>query len=170
MKRTLILFLVFALLFGTLLLTGCGDGPVCGCYDMSTTISYGIWSRLMLVPVNMSNNADDVILSQERASDGTGRNGYITVRYAIKDTCISNLWINYPEFKFKVYDDSVLVGAVEYRAESVVLRDTATINDTVYFVGYMNVEISEYINGNYTFEIDYFRRNYWRTDACFNCY
>ena len=179
MKRAIIIFLVFAALLGAMILSGCdGDNFMCRSFNLLGKCSYGLYNcvcndgcNLMLAQEHeLNNNEGDVIITRMENSDGTGRNGYITVRYAVREEILpQGLQLNMPYIKFNVLDSGITVGAVEYDSYDYLTLSTIVIDNVTYHAGYFNVEISEYINGNYTFEIESFAYRTYATDSIFDC-
>ena len=101
-------------------------------------------------------------------SQGTGQNGYVTVKVSIENgsnsTYVFGEYIYHLAFKINVYDDGALVGsAIVVRTEEEIENLTQeTYTDTYprnitnrVYTEYFNVAIEEYMLGNYTCSIEW---------------
>ena len=175
MKRTLVIALIFSLLFSVLCLSSCRIGPEeWNCHGLLSNdiinVPYCTF-RIVASSCNLlckdcgdgvTYNGDysyrDITkedfklqeLSVVKNSDGIGSNGYITVKttfFVGED--ISN--IVYLSYKVNVYDGGELVG------NAIITVDTYGYKDyeSNTFTKITNVKVERYISGNYTLELEY---------------
>lgn len=97
-------------------------------------------------------------------STGTGDNGYITVKIELLfEDPYEEIFdfgnVRYLTYTVKVYDSGELVGkAIVSRVENEVAKNrnkfTESYKNRNCYIDYINVQIENYIDGNYTFEIE----------------
>lgn len=106
-------------------------------------------------------------------SEGNGKNGYVTVRLKLDFPRLFQIPyadIHYLTYKVNVYDDGVLAGSgivVRNTDEIKNLRETYVesypVSDMMsqpLYVDYFNVEITDYVSGNFTCTVEYVEGRY----------
>ncbi len=178
MKRVLIMILVFSMLFLCLALAGCRVGKdrvwyggLCAndCINVPNCF-VNMWDCMWGDDYELNyrelSESDYELYALEVCtnSEGTGENGYVTVKVQMAEGSTGGYavfgdYVYYVSYQVDVYDEDVLVGS------AVVTRRHGELADLVETGGpppydkvpcyteYFNVEITEYISGNYTCEL-----------------
>lgn len=105
-------------------------------------------------------------------SEGNGQNGYVTVKLRLDFPALETADVHYVTYKVNVYDNGVLAGSaivVRSKEEIKQLLDTykeyvpiegETLIADAFYVDYFNVEITNYISGQFTCELEYVQGRY----------
>lgn len=174
MKRFMIIFLVFALLFSMLCFTGCRIGPEeCNCHGLASNdvINLPYWlTAIVACSCNIAYCAcdddddlaykyrdlkkDEFILEELTIltnSDGVGSNGYITVSTTFKHD-IPFTHVIYISYKINVYDGDALAGNAIVTLDP---EDFKNSSNKSAITKIINIKIDNYISGNYSLELEY---------------